>query len=154
MSASLSSAVSSESWFMRKLGVAFPLTTAALLLGFSVKAHHNGTTYFDLSAEAEHEDVTVVSYDLVNPHGRFVCRFTDEAENEVEWTGELPSANNVRRRGLGGELFKPGDKLTSVTGSPSRSGSNFMRLTRAVFANGDVVQITGPNPGITRTGAE
>ena len=138
----------------RELGVAFPLTTAALFLGFSVKAHHNGTTYFDLAVEVEHEDVTVVSYDLVNPHGRLVYRFTDEAGNELEWAGELPSANNVRRRGLGGELFKPGDKLTSATGSPSRSGSNFMRLTRAVFANGDVAQITGPNPGITRAGAE
>jgi hypothetical protein len=75
---------------------------------------------------------------------------TDANGNEVEWAGELPSANNARRRGLGGELFKVGDKLASVAGSPSRSGSNFMRLERVVFDNGDIAQITGPNTGVIR----
>jgi hypothetical protein len=60
----------------------------------------------------------------------------------------------MRRRGLGGEIFQPGDKLASVTGSPSRSGSNFMRLTRAVFENGDVAQVVGRDAGVTRAGAE
>ena len=76
--------------------------------------------------------------------------FTDEAGNEQEWSAELASANNLRRRGLGGEIFKPGDKLTVVAGSPSRSGANFMRLTRAEFENGDVAQATGRNAGVTR----
>lgn len=126
----------------------------SFLLAMTAFAHHNGGTYFDLSTTIEHNDVTVVSYDIVNPHGRLVFSFTDDAGTVVEWSGELPSANNVRRRGLGGELFKPGDKLTSVTGSPARSGSNFMRLERAVFANGDVAQITGRNPGVTRAGSQ
>jgi hypothetical protein len=53
---------------------------------------------------------------------------------------------------LGGKLFKPGDKLAVVTGSPTRSGSNFMRLTRAVFENGDVAQLVGRNAALTRAG--
>ena len=107
---------------MSRLGFAISFATLAVLVGVSASAHHSGTTYFDLSATIEHEDVTVVSYDLVNPHGRLVYTFTDDAGNEVEWAGELPSANNVRRR-MGELTFRPGETLTSVTGSPSRSGS-------------------------------
>jgi hypothetical protein len=138
---------------MRKLGGAVSLATLAVLVGVSASAHHSAATYFDLSTTIEHRNVTVVSYDLVNPHGRLVYVLTDEAGNKVEWGGELPSANNVRRRGLGELAFKPGERLTSVTGSPSRSGSNFMRLDRVVFENGDVAQITGSNLGIVRAGA-
>ena len=129
-------------------------TALTLFIGVPAIAHHNGGTYFDTAVEIEHTDATVVAYDLVNPHGRLVYTITDENGNEVEWAGELPSANNVRRRGLGGELFKPGDKLASVTGAPSRSGANFMRLSRAVFANGDIAQISGRNSGITRAGSQ
>ena len=115
-------------------------------------AHHSFVAYFETTVEIEHHDVTVVSYNLVNPHSRLVYSFTDESGTAVEWAGELASSNNLRRRGLGGELFKPGDKLAVVTGSPTRSGSNFMRLTRAVFENGDIAQVAGANPGITRAG--
>jgi hypothetical protein len=128
--------------------------TLTLLIGFPAIAHHNGATYFDTSVALEHNDATVVSYDLVNPHGRLVYIFMDDAGNEVQWSAELPSANNARRRGLGGELFKPGDRLAAITGSPSRSGSNSMRLTRVVFTNGDVAQITGRNAGVIRAGTD
>jgi hypothetical protein len=129
-------------------------TALTLFIGFPATAHHNGGTYFDTTAEIEHTNATVVAYNLVNPHGRLVYTITDSNGNEVEWGGELPSANNVRRRGLGGDLFKPGDKLASVTGAPSRSGANFMRLSRVVFTNGDIAQITGRNPGVTRAGSQ
>jgi hypothetical protein len=135
---------------MRTLQVLSRLTLPALLIAFPAAAHHSGVAYFDLDTTLEHTNVTVVSYDLVNPHGRLVYTFTDGTGVEVQWTGELPSANNARRRGLGGELFKPGDRLAAVVGSPSRSGSNFMRLERVTFANGDVAQITGPNTGVIR----
>lgn len=137
-----------------KPGCLWPFTTLILLIGSGAAAHHNGATYFDTSTQLEHNDATVVSYDLVNPHGRLVYVFMDDDGNEVEWSAELPSANNARRRGLGGDLFKPGDRLAAVTGSPSRSGANFMRLTRVVFSNGDVAQITGRNAGIIRAGEE
>ena len=134
---------------MTKLRV---FSLSVLLVAVPAAAHHSGAAYFDLDASVEHNDVTVVAYDLVNPHGRLVYTFTGEDGAEVEWAGEMPSANNARRRGLGGQLFKPGDRLQSVVGSPARSGSNFMRLERVVLANGDVAQITGPNAGVTRAG--
>ncbi len=135
---------------MRKLPALSTLALLGLLVAVPVVAHHSGVAYFDLDSTVEHTNVTVVAYDLVNPHGRLVYTFTDADGKEVQWAGELPSANNARRRGLGGELFKPGDKLVSVTGSPSRSGSNFMRLERVVFDNGDIANITGPNTGVIR----
>ena len=129
-------------------------TALTLLIGFPAIAHHNGATYFDTSVQIEHSDATVVAYDLVNPHGRLVFTFTDDNGETVEWSGELASANNLRRRGLGGEIFKIGDELASVSGSPSRSGANFMRLERVVFANGDIAQLTGRNTGVTRAGSQ
>ena len=120
-----------------------------LLAGFPVAAHHNGATYFDTSATIEHNDATVVEYAIVNPHGRLSYTFVDAEGNEQEWSAELASANNLRRRGLGGEIFEPGDQLVSVEGNPSRSGANFMRLERAVFADGSVATFTGANRGLT-----
>ena len=120
-----------------------------LLAGLPVAAHHNGATYFDTSTTIEHSDATVVEYAIVNPHGRLFYTIVDDEGNEQEWSAELASANNLRRRGLGGEIFQPGDQLVSVTGNPSRSGANFMRLQRAEFADGTVAAFTGPNRGIT-----
>ncbi len=139
---------------IKKLSHLLPFTALILFIGSGATAHHNGATYFDTSVQLEHNDATVVSYDLVNPHGRLVYVFMDDDGNEVEWGAELPSANNARRRGLSGDLFKSGDRLAAITGSPSRSGANFMRLTRVVFSNGDVAQITGRNAGVVRAGAE
>lgn len=128
------------------------LALSIALFAVPVAAHHSGVAYFDLESKVEHTNVTVVSYELVNPHGRLVYSFTADDGTEVQWRGEMPSANNARRRGLGGEIFKPGDRLASVSGSPALSGSNFMRLERVVFTNGDVAQISGRDAGITRAG--
>ncbi len=134
---------------MKKLTTLGLGSALALLAGLPVVAHHNGGTYFDTATTIEHSDATVVSYAIVNPHGRLHYTLTDAEGNEQEWSAELASANNLRRRGLGGEIFKPGDRLVSVSGNPSRSGANFMRLERAEFADGTVATFTGANRGIT-----
>ena len=85
---------------MRKLPVSSTLALLGLLVAVPVVAHHSGVAYFDLDTTVEHTDVTVVSYDLVNPHGRLVYTFTDADGKQAQWAGELPSANNARRRGL------------------------------------------------------
>ncbi|MEE8543260.1 MAG: hypothetical protein V3S94_05320, partial [Gammaproteobacteria bacterium] len=66
-----------------KPGCLWPFTTLILLIGSGATAHHNGATYFDTSAQLEHNDATVVSYDLVNPHGRLVYVFMDDDGKEV-----------------------------------------------------------------------
>ena len=134
---------------MRFLTVLAIPVSLIVLAGFPAAAHHSGSTYFDVSATVEHRDATVVAYAIVNPHGRLTYTFTDEEGNEQEWNAELASANNLRRRGLGGEIFKPGDQLVSVVGSPARSGANSMRLERAEFVDGTLAVFTGGNRGIT-----
>ena len=136
---------------MRKFAI-LVVSIALALTWLPLTAHHSGSTYFHTDTTIDQHDATVVRYDIVNPHGRLVYTFTDEDGNVQEWSAELASANNLRRRGLGGEIFKPGDKLAVVTGNPSRSGSNFMRLVRAEFENGDVAQVTGQNRGFFRAG--
>ena len=127
---------------------------SGILIGFPATAHHSGATYFNLDAEVVHENVTVVAYHVVNPHGRLIYLVTDDAGNEVQWSAELPSANNMRRRGLGDDVFKAEDELTVVSGAPGRTEPNFMRLSRAEFANGDVATFTGASAGLTRAGAQ
>lgn len=134
---------------MRISGILAAPMALGLLALFPAAAHHNGGTYFDTGTTIEHANATVVEYAIVNPHGRLSYTFTDAEGNAQEWSAELASANNLRRRGLGGEIFKPGDQLASVAGNPSRSGANFMRLERAEFANGDVATFTGANRGIS-----
>lgn len=135
-----------------KYRIAVSIFAVGVFVGLPVMAHHSGVAYFDLDVEIVQHDATVIEYVLVNPHGRLVYTFNDEAGVEQEWTGELASSNNLRRLGLGGEILKPGDKLKTVSGSPARSGSNFMRLSRIDFENGDVAQLVGANTGITRSG--
>lgn len=133
---------------------ALGLVISGVLIGFPATAHHSGSAYFNLGEEVVHENVTVVAYHVVNPHGRLVYLVTDDAGNEVEWRAELPAANNMRRRGLGDDVFKAGDELTVVSGAPGRTEPNFMRLSRAEFANGDVATFTGASAGLTRAGAQ
>ena len=138
---------------MKKFGLVVASAALAVLVEFSASAHHSGAIYFE-SVKAEHTNVTVVSYTLVNPHGRLVYTFTDETGNKVEWTAELQSANYSRRMGLDPSSFSPGQVLASVSGAPSRTGAKFIRLDRVVYQNGDVAQLTGANRGIIRAAAK
>lgn len=60
-----------------------------------------------------HEDVTVVSFTIVNPHGPLSYRTRDLDGSEHEWVAELPALNRMLRFGLTADLFKPGDVVRS-----------------------------------------
>jgi hypothetical protein len=134
---------------MKQFAVAVALI---VLVGLSVSAHHSGANYFE-DQRLEQKDVVVVSYTLVNPHGRLVYVVTDNAGNKTEWTGELQSANYSRRMGWNESTFEAGQKLSSVVGAPSRTGAPFMRLERVVWAIGDTAVLRGEGRGIKRAGA-
>ena len=128
-----------------------PLILGALI-GLSATAHHS-PTYFDAEVEVVHESVTVVAYEVANPHGILVYVVADDGGTEVEWHAELPSANLLRRGGLTDATFTPGDTLAVVTSSPGVAGwtrSNVIRLTRVEFPNGDVATFTGISATFTR----
>ena len=141
-----------ETRAMRCFSVYLSLVILVSLAGFSAVAHHNGGVYFDLSVELQHENVTVVDYKLSNPHGRLIYLVTDGDGNEVEWSAELASANNLRRKGIGNEMLRSGDKLKLVAGAPGLTEPNFMRLSRAEFYNGDIAAFSGGGAGFRRAG--
>lgn len=128
----------------------------AAWLVLPASAHHS-TTYFDQDAEVVHENVTVVRFEVANPHGILVYVVTDEAGNEAQWDAELPSANFTRRAGIDGSILSPGDTLALVAGQPGlpgRTRGRLMRLERAEFPNGDVATFTGISATLTRAGSE
>ncbi len=128
-----------------------PLILGALI-GLSATAHHS-PTYFDAEVEVVHENVTVVAYEVANPHGILFYVVADDGGTEVEWHAELPSANFLRRGGLTDATFTLGDTLAVVTSSPGVAGwtrPNVIRLTRVEFPNGDVATFTGISATFTR----
>ena len=74
---------------MKSLDLLAPSIILIALIGFPATAHHS-STYFDMEAEVVHENVTVVDFQVANPHGLLVYLVTDDEGNEVEWNAELP----------------------------------------------------------------
>ena len=139
---------------MRQRSLLSALVGLALLVGVPASAHHSTFTYFDPEVTAEYKDVTVVSFEVMNPHTRLVFLATDEEGNEAEWTAATQSANVLRRMGISADSISPGDKVT-VTASPHRDGLKLLLMTRVVFPNGDYAVLSiGPGSGVFRAEPE
>ncbi len=130
------------------------LVGACLLAASPVLAHHSTVTYYDPAVSIEYKDVTVVSFEVMNPHTRLVFIAADEHGNEVEWTASTQSANVLRRMGIGADVISPGDKLT-VTASPHREGLNLVLMTKVAWSNGDYAVLSiGASGGLFRVEPE
>ena len=131
---------------MRAKSLARILSPIILAIGAGAPAiAHHSTVYFDLDAEVVHENVRVVEFHVVNPHGVLVYAVTDEAGNEVVWNAELPSANFTMRGGIFESTLSPGEIVPVVVGWPGIQGStreHFTRLKTMTMANGDVATFT------------
>lgn len=115
-------------------------------------AHHS-TMFFDINAEIVHENVTVVEFQVANPHGVLIYVVTDDDRNEVRWQAELPSANFTRRGGISASMLSPGERLPVVVGWPGVPGlvrENTTRLKSMQFPNGDVATFTPISAELTR----
>ena len=126
-----------------------------VLTGVPAMAHHSAT-YFDMDMEVAHKNVTVVDFQVANPHGILVYAVIDADGHETEWNAELPSANFTRRAGIDELALKPGDTLTVIgwPGRPGRTREKIIRLNRAEFSNGDVATFTAISATLIRTGTE
>jgi hypothetical protein len=139
---------------MRQKIFLLSLIGTALLAGLPAFSHHSTFAYYDPEISVEYDDVTVVSFEVMNPHTRLVFLATDEDGNEVEWTASTQSANVLRRMGIGASSISPGDKLT-VTASPHREGLNLVLMTRVAWPNGDYAVLSiGPGSGVFRAESE
>ena len=131
---------------MKARSLARKLSPIILAVGAGAPAiAHHSTVYFDLDAEVVHENVRVVEFHVANPHGILVYAVTDDADNEVVWNAELPSANFTMRGGIFASMLSPGDLVPVVVGwpgIPGRTREYFTRLKSMTLANGNVAAFT------------
>jgi hypothetical protein len=125
---------------MKRMGIFLPALVLCSLTISVALAHHNRESYFDMDTVITFEDVTAVSFKVVNPHSELRFMATDNQGNEQEWSAGALSASHLRRAGLPANLINPGDNLT-VTGSPSRATANGMWLYTVVLPNGDTLDL-------------
>lgn len=111
------------------------LLAAAVPLGAA--AHHSFAVYFDAG-----EDITitgkVISFRFTNPHGTVVLEVADARGRVSEWRAETNAPSVLTRRGWTRTSIRPGETLT-IDGWPSRDGRPYIRLRRAVRADGSLV---------------
>lgn len=117
----------------------FVATVAAFagLAAGAAQAHHSFAVYFDSS-----KDVTikgkVTAFRFTNPHGTIVLDVTDAEGRTREWRAETNAPVVLQRRGWARDSIKVGEEIT-IDGWPSRDGKPYIRLRRAVRADGSLI---------------
>ena len=110
---------------------------SACLAAGSAQAHHSFAVYFDST-----KDVTitgmVTAFRFTNPHGTIVLEVTDPQGRVSEWRAETNAPVVLQRRGWSRDTIKPGQVVT-IEGWPSRDGKPYMRMRRAVDADGRLI---------------
>ena len=107
------------------------------LLPAGAAAHHSFAVFFDSA-----QDVTitgkVTAFRFTNPHGTIVLDVTDAQGRVREWRAETNAPVVLQRRGWSRNSVKVGEVIT-IDGWPSRDGKPYLRLRRAVHADGRLV---------------
>jgi hypothetical protein len=103
----------------------------------AARAHHSFAVYFDATKQVT---ITgkVTSFRFTNPHGTIVLDVTDAQGRVREWRAETNAPVVLQRRGWTRTIVKPGDVIT-IEGWPSRDGKPYMRLMRALDADGKLI---------------
>lgn len=115
------------------------ITLVMLLAPAAALGHHSVAVIFDTSSVVEaHGEVTELSWR--NPHVRFQLSATDESGSAQEWTVEMTSLTNLRRRGLSGQLLNVGDTVR-VAGNPGRMDSTNIYLENLLLASGEEIVV-------------
>ena len=123
--------------------------TAVMLLGLTVAAssHHSQTMY-----QPDHEVTvtgTVSRWVWTNPH---TWLFVDVRNGEgavQQWGFEANSAASMSRAGWKKTQFAAGDTVT-VSGWPMKNGESKALLHRVVLPGGEVKELNGNGPQVTR----
>ena len=113
------------------------LGLAAICVPAAALAHHSFAVYFDSAKEVTIKG-KVTAFRFTNPHGTIVLDVTDDQGRVREWRAETNAPVVLQRRGWTRTSIKPGEEIT-IQGWPSRDGKPYMRLMRAVDANGKLI---------------
>ena len=109
----------------------------AMLAATAAQAHQSFAVYFD-STKTVTITGKVTAFRFTNPHGTVVLDVTGADGKVTEWRAETNAPVVLQRRGWTRESVKPGDTVT-IDGWPSRDGKPYLRLRRAVHADGRLV---------------
>ena len=116
-----------------------PLMVAGALaaVASAANAHHSFAVYFDASKDVKITG-TVTSFRFTNPHGTIALDVTDAQGRVTHWRAETNAPVVLQRRGWSRDTIKPGQVVT-IEGWPSRDGKPYMRMRRAVDADGRLI---------------
>jgi hypothetical protein len=113
-----------------------------LALATAVFAHH-GTANYETGKTITVKG-TVTDFQFVNPHVQIFWDAKDDAGTTQKWQGELTSPNRLTRAGWSKNSIKPGDTIT-ISGYPTKSGSNEIWIQKVVLASGEELPTGGGN---------
>jgi hypothetical protein len=114
------------------------IAVAALCLApLAASAHHSFAVYFDSDKQVTLSG-KVTSFRFTNPHGLVVIEVTDARGQVREWRAETNAPSVLQRRGWSRASIKAGEEIT-IEGWPSRDGKPYIRLRRAVHADGRLI---------------
>jgi hypothetical protein len=106
----------------------------ALLVSVGAQGHHSFAVHFVADRIVTVEGV-VTEFRFRNPHGIVRFEATTEDGGVTEWQAETNSPNILRRRGWSEASVHVGDEVR-IEGYPARDGSQYLRISRIVFADG------------------
>jgi hypothetical protein len=109
------------------------IVLAALLAPGVADAHHSFAVFFD-GARTTTVTGVVKDFQFSNPHGLIDLVVTRDGKAEA-WKVETNAPVLLRRRGWTKDSIKVGDRIV-IEGWAARDGSNYLRLKRAMAADG------------------
>lgn len=118
------------------------LFIAVIAFAGAAFAHH-GTANYDTNKTISVKGV-ITGFDFVNPHVQVFWEAKDGSGATQKWQGELTSPNRLTRVGWSKNSIKAGDTIT-ISGYPSKSGSNEIWIQKVVLANGEELPTGGGN---------
>jgi len=120
-----------------RVRLALALVAGLVLAPIAAQAHHSFAVYFD-----PEKNVTitgkVTAFRFTNPHGMIALDVADASGKVTEWRAETNAPVVLVRRGWTREIIKPGETIT-IEGWASRDGRPYMRLRRALDADGKLI---------------
>ena len=130
---------------LKKLAIiVFMGVSIGLCMPGSVRAHHGGSVFFDMSkTTALH--ATVTEYRYRNPHLQIFFDAIDQDGELKHWTSEASSPTALRRRGWTPDTLRPGDRIT-IIGNRAKGGATSMHLRKIILADGTELQALGDPP--------
>lgn len=109
------------------------LAAIMIALWKPVFAHHS-TAEYDMTKLSSVKG-TVAEFEWSNPHAYIHIDVANDKGKSEKWTAELASLGMLSRVNWKRDTVKPGDEIT-IVGNRAKSGTNYMRLDKIIFANG------------------